>query len=122
MPACNVLDIGTGSGCIAISLAKFLPVSEVEAWDISEGALLIAQRNSIRNEVKVLYRQLDVLKVVPEKRCYDVIVSNPPYITEKEKSEMESNVLDCSLQQLCLFRMMSLWFFIGKLQNWGWIC
>ena len=65
------------------------------AWDISEGALLVAQRNSIRNEVKVLYRQLDVLKVVPEKRCYDVIVSNPPYITEKEKSEMESNVLDC---------------------------
>ena len=94
MPACNVLDIGTGSGCIAISLAKFLPASEVEAWDISEGALLVAQRNSIRNEVKVLYRQLDVLKVVPEKRCYDVVVSNPPYITEKEKSEMESNVLD----------------------------
>ena len=90
----RILDIGTGSGCIPISLAKQLSKAEVESWDISEGALEVASRNCERNEVKVLLRQKDVLKAAPEGNLYDVIVSNPPYITNKEKVEMESNVLD----------------------------
>ena len=90
----RILDIGTGSGCIPISLGKQLSKAEVESWDISEGALEVASRNCVRNGVKVLLRQKDVLKATPEGNLYDVIVSNPPYITNKEKVEMESNVLD----------------------------
>lgn len=90
----RILDIGTGSGCIPVSLAKQLSKAEVESWDISEGALEVASRNCERNGVKVLLRQKDVLKSIPEGNLYDVIVSNPPYITNKEKAEMEANVLD----------------------------
>ena len=92
--SCRILDIGTGSGCISISLAKFLSGAEVEAWDISEGALEVARRNAVRNAVEVLFRQQDVLYVLPGDTRYDVIVSNPPYITEKEKLDMDANVLD----------------------------
>ena len=91
---CKILDIGTGSGCIAISLAKLLGQAEVEAWDVSEEALQVARRNAERNQVDVLFRKIDVLGDVPEGMQYDVIVSNPPYIAEKEKSQMEHNVLD----------------------------
>ena len=91
---CKILDIGTGSGCIAISLAKLLEQVEVEAWDVSEGALQVARRNAERNQVDVLFRKMDVLGDVPEGMLYDVIVSNPPYIAEKEKPQMEHNVLD----------------------------
>ena len=91
---CRILDIGTGSGCISISLAKFLEDAKVESWDISEGALQVAHRNCVRNEVEVLLRQQDVLSVVPEGELYQVIVSNPPYICEKEKVDMDANVLD----------------------------
>ena len=94
METCRLLDIGTGSGCMSISLANLLPRSDVESWDISEGALEVARRNCERNGVKVLLRQKDVLTAVPEDARYDVIVSNPPYITEKEKMEMDANVLD----------------------------
>jgi release factor glutamine methyltransferase len=92
--SCRILDIGTGSGCISISLAKFLQGSKVEAWDISQGALDVARRNAERNEVQVLFRHQDVLDALPEGAIYDVIVSNPPYITEKEKSDMDANVLE----------------------------
>lgn len=92
--SCRLLDVGTGSGCIAISLSKLLEGAEVEAWDISEGALRVARRNADRNGAQVLSRQVDVLKVRPEGHRYDVIVSNPPYITESEKQDMEANVLD----------------------------
>ena len=91
---CRILDIGTGSGCISISLAKFLEGAKVESWDISEGALQVARRNCVRNEVEVLLRQQDVLSAVPEGELYQVIVSNPPYICEKEKVDMDANVLD----------------------------
>ena len=89
-----ILDIGTGSGCISISLAKFLQGSKVEAWDISDGALDVARRNAERNGVEVLFRHQDVLDALPEGAIYDVIVSNPPYIAEKEKLDMDANVLD----------------------------
>lgn len=92
--SCRLLDVGTGSGCIAISLSKLLEGAEVEAWDISEGALQVARRNADRNGAQVLFRQVDVLKAHPEGHRYDVIVSNPPYITESEKQDMEANVLD----------------------------
>ena len=91
---CKILDIGTGSGCIPISLAHSMIGAELEAWDISDGALEVARRNANRNNVKVLFRKQNVLEAVPSTSCYDVIVSNPPYITEKEKVDMEANVLD----------------------------
>ena len=94
VPACRILDVGTGSGCISISLAKFIPGASVESWDISEGALEVARRNCALNGVEVLLRQQDVLLAQPEPACFDVIVSNPPYITESEKAAMEANVLD----------------------------
>ena len=91
---CRILDVGTGSGCIAISLSKLLEGAEVEAWDISEGALRVARRNADRNEAQVLFRRVDVLKACTEDCRYDVIVSNPPYIAESEKQDMEANVLE----------------------------
>ena len=91
---CRILDIGTGSGCIAISLAKYIKGAEVESWDVSEEALQVAHRNCIRNGVEVCLRRKDVLIAEPEGKLYDVMVSNPPYITEKEKADMDANVLD----------------------------
>ena len=75
-------------------MAHRLPKAEVESWDISEDALQVARRNAERNGVEVLFLQKDVLKASPDEARYDVIVSNPPYIAEKEKVDMEANVLD----------------------------
>ena len=94
-PVSRVLDVGTGSGCIAISLAKELPESQVTAWDVSGEALSIAAANSKALQASVRFAQRDVLTYEPcVADCYDVIVSNPPYVTEAEKQEMEHNVLD----------------------------
>ena len=93
-PSCRILDVGTGSGCIPVSLAKLLETDQVESWDISEGALLVARRNCERNGVNVLLRQQDVLTASPEGVLYDVIVSNPPYIADGEKVSMDANVLE----------------------------
>ena len=94
----KLLDIGTGSGCIAIALAKKLESAEVEAWDVSEEALQIAQKNAERNGVRVKLKKVDVLSTLNSKLStlnhYDIIVSNPPYICEEEKGEMERNVLE----------------------------
>ena len=90
----NILDIGTGSGCIAVSLASKLPTAQVTAWDISPQAIAIAQKNSIANNCKVLFEERDILTYEPQYReKYDIIVSNPPYIKEVEKRTMEDNVL-----------------------------
>lgn len=90
----NILDIGTGSGCIAISLAHKLPESKVTAWDISNDALAVATENSRNNSTKVTLEQVDILSYEPQSAQFDIIVSNPPYIKENEKSIMHSNVLN----------------------------
>ncbi len=97
---CSVLDVGTGTGCIAISLAKQFPRAQVTAWDISEGALAVARQNAQTNGVTVDFRRADVLEVVNESAASApssdalYIVSNPPYICERERAEMEAHVLD----------------------------
>lgn len=96
----RILDIGTGSGCIAVSLAKLLPHAEVEAWDISDEALRIAKGNAELNEADVTFHKVDVLSVddagqssPAQSERLDIIVSNPPYICNKEAVEMDENVL-----------------------------
>lgn len=89
-----VLDIGTGSGCIAVTLAKKMNGAEVYAWDISEGALRVASGNARLNSVCVRFSVQDIFQLVDSNLPFDVVVSNPPYVTESEKVTMESNVLD----------------------------
>ena len=90
----KILDIGTGSGCIAIALAKRIEGAEVEAWDVSEIALQVAQENAKKNGVKVTFRQVDVMEALKQVDSFDIIVSNPPYICEEEAVEMEKNVVE----------------------------
>jgi len=91
----RILDIGTGSGCIAISLAENIKKSVVDAIDISEEALVIAKENAIINNVDVAFMQLDILEpIIILNEELDIIVSNPPYVKEEEKGLMERNALD----------------------------
>ena len=92
----RVLDIGTGSGCIAIALKKAAPHWQVTGLDISEEALAVAKENATRNKVEVNWLQADILS--PIAHCplpiVDIIVSNPPYICNSEKKDMDARVLD----------------------------
>ncbi|XCF07689.1 peptide chain release factor N(5)-glutamine methyltransferase [Tamlana crocina] len=94
--AINILDVGTGSGCIAISLAKHLPKAKVFAIDVSLEALSIAKKNAQLNGVNIYFEEADILtlKRSSEEIAFDIIVSNPPYVREKEKQYMKPNVLD----------------------------
>lgn len=89
----KVLDIGTGSGCIAITLQLDMPESKVTAWDISADALDVARENAKQLGANVSFVRQDALNAKPEGK-WDVIVSNPPYICEKEKKDMAVNVLE----------------------------
>ena len=104
----EILDIGTGSGCIAITLAAEIPGAEVTAWDISAEALEVARENAKRTDVHVSFEQVDVLNIphssflisltngqsVALRTHFSLIVSNPPYICNKEREAMEANVLE----------------------------
>ncbi len=90
----DILDIGTGSGCIAISLAKNIPTARVSGLDISEKALEVAQENAVKNQVLVSFCKKDILETTALKNKYDVMVSNPPYVRQLEKKAMNVNVLD----------------------------
>lgn len=89
----RVLDVGSGSGCIAIAIKKRLSHVSVQAIDISNEALMVARRNAERNGVVVDFLQKDALTLKPQGEQYDLIVSNPPYICQKEAAEMSPNVL-----------------------------
>ena len=95
----KILDIGTGSGCIAITLAAMYPEAQVIGWDISEDALEVARTNAIRNNVNVSFEQVDALHLTSDilhqtSEALSLIVSNPPYICNKEREAMENNVLE----------------------------
>lgn len=90
----HILDIGSGSGCIAISLAKQMKYATVDAWDVSDQALVVAKENAVINNVSVRFSNVDVLKPYQCKKSFDIIVSNPPYIRVSEKDVMSKNVLD----------------------------
>lgn len=90
----QVLDIGTGSGCIAISLARALKFAQITGIDISTDTLAVAQQNSTALKTRVKFIEQDILTCRAPSEAWDIIVSNPPYITEHEKESMERNVLD----------------------------
>ena len=90
----GILDIGTGSGCIAISLKHEFTNATVDAFDISEKALETAQSNATLNKLEVNFSKVDILNTPEMEQKWDIIVSNPPYVTELEKSEISPNVLD----------------------------
>jgi release factor glutamine methyltransferase len=90
----KILDIGTGSGCIAISLAKNIVNAEVFAIDVSKKALATAKKNGEINQVKVTFLEKNILETDDLEQQFDIIVSNPPYVRELEKQEIKKNVLD----------------------------
>lgn len=90
----KILDIGTGSGCIAITLAKNLPEAQVYAMDVSKEALAVARENANMNNTDVTFIEQDILAAMSLTEMFDIIVSNPPYVRELEKQEIKSNVLD----------------------------
>jgi len=89
----TILDIGSGSGCIAISLAKYSPKANVTALDISIDAIELSKMNAKENDVKLEFINADILNYKSDKK-YDIIVSNPPYVLEEEKKHMSKNILD----------------------------
>lgn len=90
----KILDIGTGTGCIAISLAKNLPNTKVYAMDVSDAALAVAKRNAERNNVDITFIHQSILETDDLGETFDIIVSNPPYVRNLEKQEIKKNVLD----------------------------
>lgn len=126
----SVLDVGTGSGCIPISLKLERPSLSVEAWDISTGALNMARENAKALQAAVEFKQQDIFNWPVSEGKWDVIVSNPPYVTEEEKKEMANHVLDFE-PHLALFvpnedalkyYEVLADFALERLQNFGYLC
>jgi len=90
----KVLEIGTGTGCIPVSLNKELNSSEVVSIDISSEALIIAKSNAEKNSAEVVFKKMNILETETLGNSYDIIVSNPPYVRNLEKKEMHKNVLE----------------------------
>lgn len=90
----SILDIGTGTGCIPLALKSRMPNANIEAVDISEGAIAVARENSKNLGLEVKFQILDILNDTLEDNTYDVLVSNPPYIRPSEQDQMHANVLD----------------------------
>ena len=90
----SILDIGTGSGCIPISLKQAIPNASITAIDISKEALAVAQQNATAHNTNIEWIELDILQTKHLKDQYDIIVSNPPYIPLREKPNMQSQVID----------------------------
>ena len=90
----NILDIGTGTGCIPISLKANLPQANFSAIDVSEQALEVAKRNAASNKAEINFIQANILEVLDLNQNFDIIVSNPPYVRNLEKQEIKKNVLD----------------------------
>lgn len=94
IPSPNILDIGTGTGCIPISLKGEIPDASCQGVDVSEEALKVAKNNASKNEILVQFSELDILKDGLSEKGFDIIVSNPPYIPNADKARMHKNVLD----------------------------
>jgi len=115
----RVLDIGTGSGCIATSLSKLMDNCIVFGWDISSDALDIASKNSKNNSVNVKY---DLVDITYEKQCYekfDIIVSNPPYVTQDDKLLMSKNVISYEPHIALFVKENDPLFFYNKILNFS---
>ncbi|CAM4046039.1 peptide chain release factor N(5)-glutamine methyltransferase [Flavobacterium antarcticum] len=114
----KILDIGTGSGCIAISLAKNIPYAKVFAIDVSPEALQVAKLNAEQNKVEVIFLEKDILQTGDLMEQFDIIVSNPPYVRNLEKHEIKANVLENEphlalfvddFDALIFYRKIALW-------------
>ena len=117
----SILDIGTGSGCIAITLALDMPQAKVEAWDISADALTVARENAQELQAKVKFEQVDVLSSLPAQGGlgWVSIISNPPYICQKEAIEMEQHVLDHEPHQALFVPDEDPLLFFRAIARWG---
>ena len=117
----SILDIGTGSGCIAITLALDMPQAKVEAWDISVDALTVARENAQELQAKVKFEQVDVLSSLPAQGGlgWVSIISNPPYICQKEAVEMEQHVLDHEPHQALFVPDEDPLLFFRAIARWG---
>jgi len=113
----KILDIGTGSGCIAISLAKNIPNAQVFAIDVSENALATARKNAERNKVSVNFIQQNILVTEDLGQQFDIIVSNPPYVRNLEKEEIKKNVLEHEPHLALFVDDHDALVFIKRLQN-----
>jgi release factor glutamine methyltransferase len=125
----RIIDICSGSGCIALALKKHFPDAEVMALDISEDAIRIAEENAKINHLKIDFVNADILDLKRDLGMVDLIVSNPPYVMEKEKQEMKPNVLNyepalalfVSDEDALVFYRSIISYAVEKLNKGGWL-